>query len=96
MENFLSTAVKADILTKSLISGIFFSILSILSLKSEPSFSYLVLETKFVLSILFTLLTTLSYSVFFTTSSLTTLLSLAKSLGSDASLLIPNLSTSVF
>ena len=60
-----STAVKADFLTNSLTSGIFFSILSILSSKSDPSFSYLVLETKFLLSILFTLLTNLSYSVFF-------------------------------
>ena len=41
-----STAAKADFLTKSLISGIFFSILPILSSKSDPSFSYLVLETK--------------------------------------------------
>ena len=54
-----STAVKAEFLTKSLISGIFFSILLILSSKSDPSFSYLVLETKFLLSIPFTLLTNL-------------------------------------
>ena len=53
-----------------LISGIFFSILLILSSKSDPSFSYLVPETKFVLSIPFTLLTNLSYSVFFRTSFL--------------------------
>ena len=68
-----STAVKADFLTRSLKSGVFFSTLLILSSKSDPSFSYLVLETKFVLSIPFTLLTNLSYSVFFTTSFLTTL-----------------------
>ena len=91
-----SSAVKVDFLTKSLMSGIFFSILSILSSKSDPSFSYLFLETKFVASISFTLLTNLSYSVFFTTSFLTTLLSLAKSIGSDVSLSISSLSTSVF
>ena len=88
--------LKYVFLTKSLTSRIFFSILSILSSKSDPSFSYLVLETKFVLSILFTLLTNLSYSVFFTTSFLTTLLSLAKSIGTDYSLSISSLSTSVF
>ena len=83
-----STAVKADFLAKSLTSGIFLSILLILSSKSYPYFSYLVFETKFVVSIPFTLLTNLSYSVFFTTSFLTTLLSLAKSTGTDVSLLI--------
>ena len=80
----------------SVILGIFISILSILSSKSDPSFSYLVLETKFVLSIPSTLLTNLSYSVFFTTSFLTTLLSLAKSIGTHVSLSISSLSTSVF
>ena len=57
-------------LTRLLTSAIFFSILSILSSKSDPSFSYLALETKFVLSIPFTLLTNLSYLAFFTTSLL--------------------------
>ena len=55
-----STAARADFLTKLLTSGIFFSTLLILSSKSDPSFSYLVLETKFVVSIPFTLLTNLS------------------------------------
>ena len=60
-------------LTKLVTSGIFLSILSILSSKSDPSFSYLVLETNFVLSIPFTLATNLSYSVFLITSFLTQL-----------------------
>ena len=77
-------------------SEILFTILSILSSKSDPSFSYLVLETKFVLSIPFNLLTNLSYAVFFTTSFSTTLLSLAKSVGTGVSLSISSLSTSVF
>ena len=83
-------------MTESLTSGFFLSILSILSSNSEPSFSYLVLETKFVVSILFTLPTNLSNSVLFTTSFLITLLSLAKSIGTDVSLSICSLSTSVF
>ena len=70
--------------------------LSVLSSKSDPSFSSLVLETKFVLSTPFTLLTNLSYSVFFTTSFLTALLSLANSIGTDVSLSISSLPTSVF
>ena len=70
--------------------------LLILSSKSDPSFSYLVFETKFVVSIRFTLATNLSYSVFLTTSFFTTLLSLAKSLGAGVSLSVSNLSTSVF
>ena len=45
---------------------------------------------------LFALLTNLSYSVFFTTSFLTTMLSLAKSIGTDVSLSISILSISVF
>ena len=40
--------------------------------------------------------TNLSYSVFLTKSFFTTLLSLAKSLGTGVNLLISNLSTSVF
>ena len=88
--------LKSVFLTKLLKSGIFFSILSILYSKSDPSFSSLVLETKFVLSIRFTLLTNLSYSVYFTTSFLTTLLNLAKSIGTEVSLSISSFSTSVF
>ena len=59
-----STAVKKHFLTKSLTSGTFLSILLILSSKSDPYFSYLVFKTKFAVSIPFTLLTNLSYSVF--------------------------------
>ena len=95
-EILFSAAVKADFLTKSLTSGIFLSILLILSSKSDPSFSYLILETKFVVSVPFTLATNLSCSVFFTTSFLTTLLNLARSTGTAFSLSIPSLSTSAF
>ena len=87
--------LKSVFLTRLRTSGIFFAILAILSSKCDPSFSYLVLETKFV-SILLTLLTNSSYSVFFTTSFLTALLNLAKSIGTDVSLSVSNLSTSVF
>ena len=45
---------------------------------------------------LFTLATNLSYSIFLTTSFFTTLLSLAKSLGTGVNLSISSLSTSVF
>ena len=45
---------------------------------------------------LFTLATNLSYSVFLTTPFFTTLLSLAKSLGTVVNLSISSLSTSVF
>ena len=62
---------------------------------SITSFSYLVFETKFVVSIL-TLLTNLSYSVFSKISFKKTLLSFAKSLGTGVNLSISNLSTSVF
>ena len=72
------------------------SILLILSSKSDPSFSYLVFETKFVLYLPLTLATNLSYSAFLTTSFFTTLLSLAKSLGTGINLSISSLSTSVF
>ena len=67
------------------------SILLILSSKSDPSFSYLVFKTKFVVSIPSTLATNLSYSVFLTTS-----LNLAKSPATGVSLSISSLSTSVF
>ena len=83
-------------LTKLVTSGIFLSILSVLSSKSHLSFSHLVLETKFVLSIPFTLATNLSYSVFLITSFLTTLLNLARSIGTVFNLPASTLSTSVF
>ena len=72
------------------------SILSILSSKSDPSFSYLVLDATFVLSVPFTLATNLSYSVFLITSFLTTLLNLARSTGTVFNLSASILSTSVF
>ena len=92
----VTLALKSVFLTKLVASGIFLSILSILSSKSDPSFSYLVLETNFVLSIPFTLATNLSYSVFLITSYLTTLVNLARSTGTVFNLLVSVLSTSVF
>ena len=73
----------------------FMSILEILSSKSDPVFSYLVLKTKFVVSIPFTFVTNLLYSVFLTTSCFTTLLNLDKSLGTVFNLSLSILSTSV-
>ena len=58
--------------------------------------SYLVFKTNVLVAILFTLATTLSYTVFLTTSFFTTSLSLFKSAGTAASLSISNLSTLVF
>ena len=86
-----SPAVDAEVVAKSLTSGIFLSIFIY-----HPSFSYLVFITKFVVSISFTLTTNLSYSVFLTTSFLTTLLNLARSVGTGVNLSISSLSTSVF
>ena len=57
---------------------------------------YLVLKTDPLVSILFTFVTNLSYTVFLTTSFLTTLLSLLKSTGTDFHLSIYILSTSAF
>ena len=48
------------------------------------------------MSMLFTLSTNLSYTVFLTTSFFTTLLSFARSLGTGVNLSIYDLSTSVF
>ena len=58
--------------------------------------SYVVFKTNPAVSMLFTLVTNLSYAVFLTTSFFTTLLSFANSLGTGANLLISSLSTSVF
>ena len=58
--------------------------------------SYLVSKTNPVVSILSTFVTNLSYTVFITTSFFTTLLSLAKSLGTGTNFAMSNLSTSVF
>ena len=63
---------------------------------SDLSISYVVFKTNFVVSMLSTFVTNLSYKVFLTTTFLTTLLSLAKSLETSANLSISNLSTSVF
>ena len=49
-----------------------------------------------LLSILFTLVTNLSFAVFLTTSFFTTSLSLIKSIGTGINLSMSNLSTSVF
>ena len=86
--------VILDFVAKLVISRILLSILVNLSSKYDSPFSNLVLETKFVLSIPFTLLTNLSYSVFFITSFFTTSLNLAKSIGTNVSLSISILSTS--
>ena len=56
----------------------------------------IVFKTNPVVSMLATLATNLSYSVFLTTSFLTTLLSLAKSSGTGVNFAMSNLSTSVF
>ena len=59
--------------------------------------SYLVLKTSPLESILFTLATSLSYTVSLTTSFFTTSLSLLKSRGTDTTnFQISNLSTSVY
>ena len=63
---------------------------------SVLSVLYLVVNTKSLVSILFTLVTILLYSVLLTTSFFTTLLSLLKSLGIGTNLSMSNLSTSVF
>ena len=76
-------------LTRSLTSGIFFS-------NYVLSVWYLVFKTKSLVSILFTLATNLSYTVFLTTSFFTTSLSLLKSTGTGANLSMSNLSTLVF
>ena len=63
---------------------------------SDLSISYVVFKTNFVVSMLSTFVTNLSHTVFLTTLFFTTLLSLAKSLGTSANLSISSLSTSVF
>ena len=62
----------------------------ILSSKSDPSFSYLVFKTKFVVSILSNFPTNLSYSVSLTTSFFTALLNLANSLETGSNLSMSN------
>ena len=63
---------------------------------SDLSISYAGFKTNFVVSVLATFVTNLSYAVFLTTSFFTTLLSVAKSLVTGANLSISSLSTSVF
>ena len=57
---------------------------------------YLVFKTKSLVSSLFTFTANLLYTVFLTTSVLTTSLSLRESTGTGANLSMSNLSTSVF
>ena len=64
--------------------------------KSDLSVSYLVFKTNPVVPISFTFVTNLSYTVFFTTSLFTKLLSLLKSTGKVFNLPTSILSTSVF
>ena len=63
---------------------------------SNLSVSYLVFKRNPLVSVLFTLVTNLSYTVFLTTSFFTTLLNLLKSTGTVTNLSMSNLSTSVF
>ena len=63
---------------------------------SDLSVSYLVFKTNLVASILSTFVTHLLYSVFLTTSFFTTLLNLAKTLGTGVNFAMSNLSTSIF
>ena len=63
---------------------------------SDLSISYVVFKTNFVVSMLPTFVTNFSYKIFLTTSFFTTVLSLAKSLGTGPNLSISNRSTSVF
>ena len=73
-------------LTRLLTSGICFS-------NFVLSVQYLVFNTKSLVSILFTFVANLSYTVFSTTSFFTTSLSLLKSTGTGANLEMSNLST---
>ena len=81
-------AFKSVFLARSLVSGIFLSASLILLSKFDLSVSYVVSKTNPVVSMLFTLATNLSYTFFLTTSFFTTLLSLAKSLGTGVNLSI--------
>ena len=85
-----------DFLANPLISGIFFSTLSILSSRALVSVVNLVLVTKPEVSIASTLFFNVLCEVFLTTSFLTTLLNLARSLGTVFNLSVSILSTSVF
>ena len=83
-------------LARSLVLGIFFSPSLNVFPRPDLSVSYLVFKTNLVVSILSTFVTNLFYSVFSRTSFFTTLLNLAKSLGTGFNFAMSNLSTSVF
>ena len=67
---------KSVFLASSLVSGTFLSASLTFFCKSDLSVSYLVFKTNPVVSMLFTLATNLSYTVFLATSFFTTLLAL--------------------
>ena len=87
--------VTLDFVANPLISGIFFSTLSILSSKAL-SVVNLVLVTKAEVAVASTLFFYVLYVVFLATSFLTTLLNFAKSSGTVFNLSVSILSTSVF
>ena len=76
-------------LTRSLVSGIFFS-------SSDLSALHLVFKTNPLVSMLFTFSTNLSYTVFLTTPFFTTSINLLKSTGTFTNVSLANLSTSAF
>ena len=76
-------AFKFVFLTRSIVSGIFLSASPIFFSKSDLSAPSVVFKTNPVVSVLFTLATNLSYSVFWITSFFTKSLSLLKSAGTD-------------
>ena len=86
-----STAVNGEVVTKSVILGISFLASFIFVLRIVLLARLLI---SGILSSIFFILAL--YSVFLTTSFLTTLLNLLKSIGTGANLLISNLSTLVF
>ena len=81
--------LQSVFLTRPLVSEILFS-------NTVLFLSYLGFKVNPLVSILFTLVSYLSYTVFLTTSFLATSLSLLKSTGTCSNLLISNLWTSVF
>ena len=90
------SAFKSVFLARSLVSRFFFSASLILFFKSYLSVSHLVFKTNPVVSMLLTLATHCSYTLFLAGSFFATLLSLAKSLGTGVSLSISGLSATVF
>ena len=88
--------VILDFAAKLVISGIFLFTLSILSSRSLTSFSNLLYNTKFEVSIFSNLVFSREKSNFLTVSFFTTLLNLAKSSGTVFSLSVSIVSTLVF